>query len=198
MEILLHSVVSLLRVTLASLITLPLSIGLGYYCRNSNCVDRVLKFFVPIPKMAFLPIIMLIFGIKETSKIIFLMFFNIFQLTDSIKNAFLTIDANVLFMFKKCNADKNFLFWQIQLPFILPTIISNIGSCFSQSFAALMLAEGFGTTFGLGYFMLDSFLKFMYKETIFAIFLTSFLGCIFPFLSMFAIKRFCPWAKRAT
>lgn len=188
-----HSAVSLLRVTTAIAITLPLSVVFGVLCENNSIADRILRFLMPIPKIAFLPFIMLIFGIGELSKLTFLLFFTVFPLTDAVKNAFDKKDNDTLFLFKMQGASPMFLFWQLRLPAVLPTILSAVGSCFSGAFAVLLLAEGYGTNLGLGFFLVDSFLKFNYKNTFLAVVASSLLGCICPLLSKFAIKHLCPW-----
>lgn len=188
-----HALASFLRVTSSMALALPLSVLLGYYCSKKPGIDRLFCAFMPIPKLAFLPVIMLIFGVGEVSKIIFLLLFGVFLLTDALKNALKNVDINTWFLLKKGGADAKFLFFELYFPAILPTIFSATGSLFSQCFAVLVLAEGYGSCLGLGFFMIDSFLKFRYTHAIFAVVISSFLGCIGPILSKLAVRKLCQW-----
>ncbi len=195
MEILIHTSASLIRVTAACLLSLPIALLLGVFVAVCRQIDAVLKIILPIPKLIFLPLIMLCFGIGEASKTIFLMLFTVFPLSDAFKTAFLSTDKDTVFMYKKAGMTSFASFCEITFPQSLPLILTALGSSAAQSFAVLILAEGYGTNKGLGFFILDSFFKVHYLKMLAAILLSSGLGFLFPLLSRILVKKLCKWYK---
>ncbi|MBQ2137434.1 MAG: ABC transporter permease, partial [Selenomonas sp.] len=83
-KIAVHAVYSLWRIIagimLAVLIGYPLGIIMGYFARADRYLAPVVYLTYPIPKIALLPILMLLAGIGELSKIIMIFLIVVFQI----------------------------------------------------------------------------------------------------------------------
>ncbi len=170
-----------------------LAIGFSLAAIKFKTANAVLKLLSPIPKPLFLPIVMLIFGIGEASKIVFLLLYTIFQLTSEFKSAFLGFDRETYFLYKKQGMKNPLLFFEAVFLPAVPYLFTSLCHSFSSSFAMLILIESFGTLKGLGFFMLDSFLKMKYKEMAFAVVISAVLGGFLPLVFEKVAARFWPW-----
>ena len=89
-EIVLHSIGSLLRVLISILISLvigiPIGILLGVNKRFNAAFSPFLYYMYPIPKVAFLPVFMLLFGLGNVSKVILIIFIIVFQIILSVRD----------------------------------------------------------------------------------------------------------------
>jgi NitT/TauT family transport system permease protein len=86
----LHSLASLLRILtgigISMIIGIPIGVYLGVSQRFGYLFSPFLYFIYPIPKVAFLPIFMLLFGLGNTSKIILIIWIIIFQIILSVRD----------------------------------------------------------------------------------------------------------------
>lgn len=85
-----HCTASLLRVGTAVgislIIGIPAGIMLGINKVCKRLFSPLLYFIYPIPKVAFLPVFMLLFGLGNTSKIILVIWIIIFQIMLSVRD----------------------------------------------------------------------------------------------------------------
>ena len=86
-----HITASLRRILLGTSISLFIALILGvltgYFRRVNHILSPLLYFSYPLPKLASLPIIMVLFGIGDVSKVIIIVFIIVFQMTITIRDA---------------------------------------------------------------------------------------------------------------
>lgn len=174
-----------------------LGIVLSVAALKFKTVNLLLKIVSPIPKTVFLPIVMLFFGIGEVSKLTFLLLFTLFPLCEAFKTTFLNTDRDTFFLCKKAGMSKMHLFADTVLLPSVPDILTALGHSFASAFAVLMLAESFGTLKGLGFFMLDCFLKMKYLKMFLAVLISATLGSLIPLIFEKTALLLCPWRKNA-
>ena len=82
-----HAAYSLMRITVGVLAAVavgyPLGILMGYFRRVNHLLAPILYLTYPIPKIALLPVVMLLFGVGETSKLLLVFLIIVFQVIDS-------------------------------------------------------------------------------------------------------------------
>lgn len=79
------------------------------------------------------------------------------------------------------------------LPAIAPNLLTALKISTGTSLSVLFFAENFATTKGLGYFIMDSWMKLAYVDMFAGIVMMSLLGVgLFNFIELLE-KRFCSW-----
>ena len=196
-EIISHLLASLWRTIIGLSIALGIALGFGLAMGYNKFINKLfgplLYFTYPVPKLALLPIVMILFGIGETSKIIIIVLIIVFQLTLSIRDAVKGIpkeDYSVLTSLRASNMSK---MRHITLPAILPAILSSLRIALGIAMSALFFTETFGTDKGLGFYITDSWMRIDYIQMYFGILALSMTGFILFLLLDLVEKYFCKW-----
>jgi ABC-type nitrate/sulfonate/bicarbonate transport system permease component len=199
-KLMLHSFASILRVltgiSISLFIGVPIGILLGIHKLFHQLFTPFLYFIYPIPKVAFLPIFMLLFGLGNTSKIILIVWIIVFQIILSVRDG---VEQIPELNFKVMNSFYATTWQKYQyliLPSIIPQVFSGLRISIGISLASLFFAENYATTYGIGYFILSAWTKMNYVEMFSGILVLGFIG-IFLFKVLDSIEIGCtPWIKR--
>ena len=163
-----HMFVSLFRIFAGIAISLMLGITIGYLMTQSNKWSRVLTplvyFTYPIPKTALLPIIMILFGLGDCSKVILIVLIINFQVIVTVRDGILNISKEYIDCANNYGASRMQTFWFVILPSVLPEVLTSIRLSIGTALAVLFFAEGYGTSMGLGYFILDAWSIIDYEK----------------------------------
>jgi NitT/TauT family transport system permease protein len=188
---------SALRVTASSffalLIGVPLGIAIGY----KASWDRVLSPFIylsyPIPKLALLPIIMLLFGLGEISKTLMIFLIIFFPIVVDCAGAVKAMDKEVFMVLRAFGAGGKYICAKIVAPGIIPDILVSLKITTGIALSILFFAENFGTQTGLGYLIMTSWQKLDYVNLYTGILTLSLLGlAIFLILDILE-KKLTAW-----
>ena len=131
-------------------------------------LDPLLYFIYPIPKVAFLPVFVILFGLGNTSKILLVVF----------------IDKDYIKVIQRFSSKKRILIRYVILPAILPRTISALRISIGIALASLFFAENYATKYGIGYFILSAWTKMNYVEMFAGILILGYIGNVF-----FSIKK---------
>lgn len=116
----------------------------------------ILEFLRHIPPMSLIPLLILWFGIGETSKIIIIIltaFFPVFMNTEAgLKGC----DRKLLEVGEMLHMSPVLIFFKIRLPAALPDILTGMQIGLGYSWRAIVSAEMIAAVSGLGYMILDS------------------------------------------
>lgn len=198
-EIAIHVGYSLFRVfagvVLALILGLSIGILMGRSPRWNKILDPVVYLTYPIPKIALLPVVMLFFGLGETSKILMIMLILLFQIIISVRDGVKAIPDNTYDVLSSIGADRVEKFWHVTLPGALSVILSTIRISLGTAISVLFFTEIYGTEYGMGYFIMDAWLRMNYAEMYAGIMLFSVVGFVL-FLSVDYLEhRFMKWRK---
>ena len=179
-----HMLVSLGRVFAGIIISLIIGIAIGYAMTESNAWSSLLTplvyFTYPVPKTALLPIIMLVFGLGDCSKITLIVLIIVFQVIVTVRDSIMNISKEFIDCAENFGASKWQTFWYVIMPAILPGVLTTIRLSIGTALAVLFFAEGYGTTLGLGYFILDAWSIIDYVRMFRGIIVLGITGvCIF-------------------
>jgi NitT/TauT family transport system permease protein len=192
-----HLWASLLRILAALALSCVPAAALGIAAGRSPRLDRLLSPLIyllhPLPKAAFLPVIMLFFGLGEASKI-FLLGFTIFsQILITLRDATKQVPPELLDSVRSLGAGRAGLFRHVILPAVLPGFFTALRVSLGTAIAVLFLAETFAAESGLGYLIVDAWARVAYREMYAAILALSLLGLLLFALTDFLEKICCPW-----
>jgi len=168
---------------------------MGYDKKANKLLGPMVYFSYPIPKLALLPIIMVLFNIGEVSKIIIVVLIVVFQLIITIRDAVRNIPQENYYVLTSFGASNLQKMKHITMPAILPDIFSSLRVALGIATSALFFIETFGTDKGLGYYITDSQLRVDYIQMYFGIIVLSVIGfALFLFVDLLD-SIFCKWKR---
>lgn len=194
-----HISASLSRISIGLSISLLIALTLGVIMGYNKTFNKVLSplvyFSYPLPKLAILPVVMILFGIEDTSKIIIIVLIVVFQLTINIRDAVVNIPTEDYDILTSLNATGLQKITHITLPAIMPEIFSSLRIALGIGLSALFFTETFGTDKGLGFYITDSWMRIDYIQMFVGILTLSFLGLLL-FIALDIIDQLmCRWKK---
>lgn len=199
-DLLKHCAASILRVAAAISISLILGISTGIALGiNKTCrrlFSPLLYFIYPIPKVAFLPVFMLLFGLGNTSKVILVIFIILFQIMLSVRDGVEQISPLYFKVMDSFCVSAAQRYRYLILPAILPQIFTGLRISIGISLASLFFAENYATVYGIGYYILSAWTKMNYVEMFSGIFALGIVG-IGLYRLLDKLESACaPWLKR--
>lgn len=192
-----HAGASLGRVLWALGLSFAPAAALGLAAGRSARLDAVVSPLVyllhPLPKAAFLPVIMLLFGLGEASKVFLVALIVFSQILVSARDAAGRIPPQLVDSVRSLGASRLSLAVLVVVPAALPDLLTSLRVSLGTAVAVLFLAETFATETGLGYLIVDAWSRVAYPDMYAAILALSLLG-----LGLFAAvdvaeRLLCPW-----
>jgi ABC-type nitrate/sulfonate/bicarbonate transport system permease component len=153
----LHFGYSLYRVlgglALSVVTAVPAGLILGQSKRLNRIFSPIIYLLYPIPKVVFVPILLLFFGIGDVPKIgiIFLILF--FQILVLVRDQAAAIRPELIQSVQSLGAGRRALFAYVYFPASLPAILTAVRQSVGTAVAVLYVAELFATRYGLGYYI---------------------------------------------
>ena len=193
----LHIAYSLMRIALsvlaALIVGLPLGIAIGYSRALSRWLSPFLYLSYPIPKLALMPIIMLLFGLGETSKTIMIFLILFFPITVDIAGSVRAMNKEVFQTMKAFGAGDMAIARHIILPGVVPAILDSLKVSLGIALSILFFAENYGTRHGLGYYIMNSWQKLDYINLYTGILTLALLGFVLFLILDFIDDKVSAW-----
>lgn len=198
--ILVHAAWSLWRIAaglgLAVLVGYPLGVLMGYFKRADRFLSPVVYLTYPIPKIALLPILMLLAGVGELSKILMIFLIIVFQVVVAVRDAIRTLPVETYYPLYSLGASFPQVFRFVIMPASLPKFITAIRVAMATAVSVLFFTETFGTKFGMGYYIMDAWLRVNYLEMYAGIVVLSLMGLLlFGLIDAFEYAA-CHWQRK--
>lgn len=194
-----HLIVSLWRITVAVVISLILGIIIGVWIGMSKKVDAyispIIYILYPLPKIAFLPVLMILWGLGDTPKIALIIIIIIFQIILAARDGIKEIPKELHMSVKSLDLGKIQVYRHLILPAILPKIFTALRISIGVSIAVLFFAENFATTYGIGYFIMNSWSMVNYLEMFSGIAALGLLGFLLFKIVDLGEDKLCRWVK---
>lgn len=163
-----HAGASLLRLVagigIAVVLGVPLGILSGVSPRADRLISPVVYVLYPLPKIAFLPVFMVLFGLGDVSKIVLLVAVIFFQLVLSARDGVRGIPRELHYAAATLRLHGVARFRRLYLPSALPQVFSAVRISVGIGIAVLFLAENYATTYGMGYFIMNNWVMINYPR----------------------------------
>jgi len=195
-----HVLISTARVfgafLLACVIGLPLGLAMGMSPVIRGIFDPPIEFYRPIPPLAYLPLMIIWFGIGEMSKIL-LIFLSVFApvvlgARSGVRSAAIE-QIHAAYSFGATR-------WQVMrhviMPSALPEILTAMRIGIGFGWTTLVAAEMVAATQGLGYMVLSASQFLQTPVVILGIFIIAIIAFAFDLLMRFLERRLVPWKGR--
>ncbi len=196
-EIGLHILASLKRLTYAMVISLCIGVTIGFFMGRYEKVNKFLNplvyFTYPIPKTALLPIVMILFGLGDTSKITVIVLITVFPFIVSVRDAVLNVDKEYYMPLKSLGATDIQMVCHITAYAILPSLLTNLRLSVGTALSILFFAENYGTSYGLGYYIQNAWARIDYINMYCGILVISFIGFTLFIIIDILEEKLCDW-----
>lgn len=195
-----HIAYSLGRLLIGLCLTVAISLFIGIFAFDrpivKSFVDKLTYWSYPIPKMSLLPIVMMFLGLSEATKITMIFLITFFPAIINIRDALELIPKSVLELFESLGASKKILVKRVLFPAILPAIFTSLRISVGIALSVLFFTENFGTTHGLGYIIMNAWMRIDYVGMYSGVLMISLIGVIMYRSLDFLGTKACPWLAR--
>lgn len=129
-----------------------------------------------VPSLAWVPLLVLWVGINEDSKIILIAIGAFFPVYTTVAGALRHVDPHLVEAGRAYGLTGARLLAQVQLPAVVPSVLSGLRLALAQSWLFLVAAELLNSSMGLGFLLVDSGQNGRVDRMILAIILLAVLG----------------------
>jgi ABC-type nitrate/sulfonate/bicarbonate transport system permease component len=153
-ELFVNTGLTLYRAMVGFLICTVLGIGIGV-AMSRNVIanwffDPIISVGFPMPKIAFLPVVILWLGVYDVSKITIVVVEAIFPVIAATVIAIRGVERELIWSARNMGANDRELMWQIVLPAALPQILTGLQVALPLSMIVAVVAEMLMGGYGLG------------------------------------------------
>ena len=175
-----HSLISFYRVTLSMIISFALALPAGIYIGRNKKVDRILTpityILYPIPKVVFLPVIVVLFGLGDFPKIFLIVLVLFFQLLVVVRDSAKSVEDEYIFSARALGMRNGMILKHIVLPLCVPAAITSLRVGVGTAIAILFFSETFASLSGVGYYISDMMSRRNYDNMFAGIIAMSLIG----------------------
>lgn len=154
-----HLFTSFLRVFFGFIIAfslgVPLAILFGTFPKVYIFFQGILEFFRNVPPLSLMPLIILWFGIGETSKIVIIVLASFFPIFLNTLKGIRSCDKKLIEVGQVFGLNKWEIFKKIIFPNSIPDILLGVKLSIGYSWRSIIGAEMIAASSGLGYLILD-------------------------------------------
>jgi NitT/TauT family transport system permease protein len=172
---------------------LGLLLGLSRFARA--VANPIIFALYPVPKVAILPLVMLIFGLGEMSKYVIIAIAVFFIVLLNTMGGVVQIDRIYFDVAKNFNATRRDFFLSVVLPGALPSIFTGVKLAIGVALIVLVTAEFVGARTGLGVLIFESWQVFAIERLFVGLVVVSFLGYGLSLFTEEVERLLIPWQR---
>lgn len=197
-----NTAISLRRMFLGLLVggipALLLGLVMGLYRPIRLAIDPIIAATYPIPKSAILPLLLLIFGLGEGSKIAMVAIGVFFPVAINSTAGVLEIDRIYHDVANNYGAGRWKKFRTIALPGAMPLILTGVRLGFGIGLILIVIAEMVGARSGLGYMIWNAWQVFQVEVMYVGLVVISMIGVLFTVVLNELERVLVPWRTSDT
>lgn len=160
----------------ATIAAWPLGVMLGQSRFLNRVFSPLLALVYPIPKVVFLPVVIILFGSGDGSKIALIAMILFFQIIVIVRDEALSISTELVESVRSLGAGRRALFLFVYIPASLGAVLTAWRISVGTAVAVLFIAETTATQEGLGYYIINRSQRLRYEEMYAGILAMSLLG----------------------
>lgn len=195
-----HAGISAARVfgafLLACLVGIPLGIAMGMSPFVRGVFDPPIEFYRPIPPLAYLPLMIIWFGIGETSKVLLIFLSVLAPVALGARSGVKSAAIEQIHAAYSFGANRWQVMVQVILPSALPEILTAMRIGIGFGWTTLVAAEMVAATKGLGYMVLTASQFLQTSTVMMGIIVIAVIAYAFDLLMRFVERKLVPWKGR--
>lgn len=180
---------------LAALISIPLGTLMGTFASVRSLLEPIIGIVRYMPAPAFIPLLILYFGLGETPKVLLIfigtLFFNTLMVMDSVK----FVPKELIETSYTLGGQRRQVLLQVIFPYILPNILDAGRVNMAASWNLVIVSELVAATEGLGR-RITVAQRFLRTDEIFAgLIVIGLIGLTIDLLFRLALRLSCRWSR---
>lgn len=188
---------SLIRVAKGFALGGTLGLALGFALGSSSAVEAwigpLFRMIVQVPSLAWIPLLMLIFGIDETLKLVVMAKAALIPITFATASGIRSIPLEYREVGQVLRLKPATITWRIILPGALPPIFSGLRQGLAHVWVSLIIVEMLASTVGIGYLMNWGRTIFQLDIVMVCVVVVGAVGFSFDFGLKLLEKKLLPW-----
>lgn len=168
---------------------------MGIFPTIKAIMDPVIAATYPIPKLAIMPLIMILLGLTEFEKMVIIALGTFFLVLINTVAGVVNLDKIYLDVAKNYGATKKDYYLTIAIPGALPMIFTGIKLGMGMALLLIVAAEMNGARSGIGYRIWESYSIFNIPEMFVSFVVMAVLGYIFTVILDELERWIIPWKK---
>ncbi|HET8790569.1 MAG TPA: ABC transporter permease subunit [Modicisalibacter sp.] len=181
---------------LACAVGVPLGLAMGMSPVVRGLFDPPIEFYRPIPPLAYLPLMIIWFGIGETSKVLVIALTVFAPVTLGARAGVKSAAIEQIHAAYSFGATRWQVISQVILPSAMPEIITAMRVGIGFGWTSLVAAEMIASTEGIGYLVLSASQFLQTATVITGIVIIAGIAYAFDFLMRFVERKVVPWKGR--
>jgi NitT/TauT family transport system permease protein len=183
-------------IALSMILAVPAGLGLGQIRTLNRFFSPLIYIVYPIPKIVFLPVILVLFGSGDGSKVLLVGLILFFQMLVVVRDQAAGLRPELLTSVRSMGAGRRALFRFVYLPACVPAVITALRVSIGTAIAVLFIAETYATSSGLGYYIIvESWGALRYTQMYAGVLGMSLLGLALYFSVDWLDRQLCPWRE---
>lgn len=180
---------------IAGIVGVAMGVAVATWPVFENIAEPLIEVLRPIPPLAFLPMMVLWFGIGEGSKIAFIGYAAFFPVFTTTVEGIKYVDPVLVRAASSLGASRWQLFRFVVLPAATPSIVTGLRLGFALSFFVIVAAEFIAADSGLGFLINDSRTFFAVSQMLAGAVVIGVIGLLFNVLLRLLEARLLRWRQ---
>jgi taurine transport system permease protein len=178
---------------LAVVTAVPVGIAMGVSRIARGIFDPPIEFYRPLPPLAYLPLIVIWFGIDETAKIVLIYLACFAPLAMAARAGVRSVTIEQINAAYSMGASKWQVIWHVVIPAAMPEIMTGMRIAIGFGWTTLVAAEMVAATVGLGQMVLNASNFLRTDVVIMGIIVIGVVAYLFDLLMRYVEHVVVPW-----
>lgn len=174
----------------------PVGLTMGYFRSINAILGPVFSFIRPVPPIAFIPLVILYFGIGEFPKILLIGAAAFWYVVLNTSTGVRSVSQDLIRAAQNLGINRYQLVLKVILPASLPYVMTGIKTATALSWAIVVAAELVAAQVGLGYMIMDAATFFRIPFVYLGIFIVGLIGLTLELITTRIERRLLHWLGR--
>jgi len=157
---------------------MPLGLAIGRSPRLDAIFGPLLYLLYPVPKIVFLPVLLVLLGLGNAPKIALIAITIFFQVLVTVRDAAKMVSEAAISSVQSLGANRLEIFYYVVLPASLPELFTALRISSGTAVAILFFAEAIAGSTGLGFFIVNSWALLNYPAMFAGIIVMALFGVL--------------------
>ena len=180
----------------ACVTAIPAGIAMGVSRIARGILDPPIEFYRPLPPLAYLPLIVIWFGIDETAKIVLIFLACFAPLAMAARAGVRSVSIEQINAAYSMGASQWQVIWHVVIPAAMPEILTGMRIAIGFGWTTLVAAEMVAATAGLGQMVLNASNFLRTDVVIMGIIVIGVVAYLFDLLMRWVERWVVPWKGR--
>ena len=196
-----HTVITLSEAMVGFFVGVFVGFVIALVITLSATLNRVLMPYVVglqvLPKVAIAPILYIILGFNNTSRILLIVILTFFPIVINVSTGLADVDRNLVHLLRSLGASEATIFRKVRLPNSLPYFFDALKIAVSGALVGAIVAEFVSSNAGLGFLILNSQYTFNTTAAFGAFAILTALGLLLYGGVIVLGQQLMPWYRRS-